>query len=141
MRLILQKLVLALMHLWLWWTTSIHVHAADDSLKPGDTLNSSSPLLYSKSRKYFLDFYTVASGGGSAFFTYLAIQSAYDNTIVWEGNREQPVDQHDAVLSLSFSGVMKIESESVKKPIILYSPPQPINNTVSNKVATVLLIG
>jgi len=136
MRLILQKLVLAFIHLWLWWTTSIHVHAADDSLKPGDTLNSSSPLLYSKSRKYFLEFYTGTSGGGTEFFTYLAIQSAYDNTIVWEGNREQPVDQNDAVLSLSFSGVLKIESGSVKKPIILYSPPRPINNTVATLLDT-----
>jgi len=124
MRLILQKLLLAFMHLWLCWSSSVHVHAADDSLKPGDTLNSSSPLLYSKSHKYFLQ-----------FFTYLVVQSAYDNQIVWEGNREQPVND-DAVLSLNFSGVLKIESGSVKKPIILYSPPQPINNTVATLLDT-----
>ena len=125
MRLILQKLLLAFMHLWLCWSSSVHVHAADDSLKPGDTLNYSSPLLYSKSHKYFLQ-----------FFTYLVVQSAYDNQIVWEGNREQSVDQSDAVLSLNFSGVLKIESGSVKKPIILYSPPQPISNTVATLLDT-----
>jgi len=32
--------------------------------------------------------------------------------------------------------VLKIESESVKKPIILYSPPQPINNTVATLLDT-----
>ena len=57
MRLILQKLLLPFMHLWLCWSSSVHVHAAHDSLKPGDTLKSSSPLLYSKSSKYFLQFY------------------------------------------------------------------------------------
>jgi len=75
------------MHLWLWWTTSIHVHAADDSLKPGDTLNSSSPLLYSKSRKYLLEFITFVSESES--LTYLVI--IYENDKVWYGNREEPV--------------------------------------------------
>ena len=32
--------------------------------------------------------------------------------------------------------MLKIESESVKKPIILYSPPQPINNTVATLLDT-----
>jgi len=122
------------MHLWLCWSSSVHVHAADDSLKPGDTLNYSSPLLYSKSRKYFLEFYSIIIPDED--FTYLAVQSAYDNQIVWEGNREQSVDQSDAVLSLNFSGVLKIESGSVKKPIILYSPPQPISNTVATLLDT-----
>ncbi|XP_068487192.1 G-type lectin S-receptor-like serine/threonine-protein kinase At1g67520 isoform X2 [Phaseolus vulgaris] len=133
MRLILQKLVLAFMHLWLWWSSSIHVDAADDSLNPGDTFNSSSQL-YSKSRNYFLDFYSLLSGG--EFFTYLAIQNAHDNTIVWDANKEQSVHQNDAVLSLNFSGVLKIEYPSVNKPIILYSPPQPINNTVATLLDT-----
>ena len=136
MRLILHKLLLAFMHLCWCWITSIHVHAAHDSLKPGHTLNfSSQQELYSKSRKYFLEFYSSVSG------IHLTIQSAYDNTIVWEGNREQPVREIDAVLSLNFSGVLKIESGSLKKPIILYSPPQPINNTVATLLDTVLLIG
>ncbi|XP_027910082.1 G-type lectin S-receptor-like serine/threonine-protein kinase At1g67520 isoform X1 [Vigna unguiculata] len=133
MRLILQKLLLPFMHLWLCWSSCVHVHAAHDSLKPGDTLNSSSPSLYSKSRKYFLRFYTIGIADGD--FTYLTVQSAYENQIVWKGNREQPIND-DAVLSLNFSGVLKIESESVKKPIILYSPPQPINNTVATLLDT-----
>jgi len=135
MRLILHKLLFASMHLWLCWSSSTHVHASDDSLKPGETLNSSSlQPLYSKGRKYFLRFYTTVIG--SEIFTYLAIQSAYDYATVWEGNRGQPIHHRDAVLSLDFSGVLKIEYESAKKPIILYSPPQPINNTVATLLDT-----
>ncbi|XP_027910084.1 G-type lectin S-receptor-like serine/threonine-protein kinase At1g67520 [Vigna unguiculata] len=129
MRLILHKLLLAFMHLWLCWSSSTHVHAADDSLKPGETLKYSSPSLYSKSRKYFLEFFSVSEA-----LTYLAIRS--EDEIVWEGNREQPVNQSDAVLSLDFSGFLKIEPGSLKKPIILYSPPQPINNTVATLLDT-----
>ncbi|KAL2326110.1 hypothetical protein Fmac_025168 [Flemingia macrophylla] len=40
-----------------------------------------------------------------------------------------------AVLSLIHSGVLKIESQPMK-PIILYSPPQPINNTMATLVDT-----
>ncbi|CAJ1978400.1 unnamed protein product [Sphenostylis stenocarpa] len=122
------------MWLWLWWSTSTHVQAADDSLKPGDTLNFSSPQLYSQSGKYFLHFYSIADE--ASIDTYMAIYSAYDNSIVWKGNREQSVDQTDAVLSLNFSGVLKIESHFLEKPIILYSPPQPINNTMATLLDT-----
>jgi len=124
MRLILHKLLLAFMLLWFCFSSSIHVHAADDSLNPGDRFNSSSQL-YSKSRKYSLQ-----------FFTYLVIFSVYDDALVWVSNREQSINQSDAVLSLNFSGVLKIEYASVKKPIILYSPPQPINNTVATLLDT-----
>ncbi|KAL9298099.1 hypothetical protein ACSQ67_023995 [Phaseolus vulgaris] len=131
MRLILQKLVLAFMHLWLWLSSSIHVDAADDSLNPGDTLNSTSPL-HSKSRKYLLEFITIA--GRVDFFPYLAILN--EHAIVWDANKEQSVVASDPVLSLNLSGVLKIEYASVKKSIILYSPPQPINNTVASLLDT-----
>ncbi|KAK7342869.1 hypothetical protein VNO80_25826 [Phaseolus coccineus] len=134
MRLILHKL-LVFMYSWVWWSTFIHLHAADDSLKPGETLNYtafSSQTLYSKSRKYLLDFSTTTNG--HYFATYLGIRSAYDEdekAAVWKGNREQSIDHGDAVLSLNFSGVLKIESQYGRKPTtLLYSPPQPINNTV-----------
>nr|XP_007133399.1 hypothetical protein PHAVU_011G175600g [Phaseolus vulgaris]ESW05393.1 hypothetical protein PHAVU_011G175600g [Phaseolus vulgaris] len=134
MRLIFQKLVLAFMQLWLWWSSSIHVDAADDSLNPGDTINSSLHPLYSKSNKYLLAFIKI--GGQVDSFPYLAIMSEYDNAIVWDANQEQSIDDSDAVLSLNLSGVLKIEYASVKKPIILYSPPQPINNTVATLLDT-----
>jgi len=50
-----------------------------------------------------------------------------------DGN--QPIDEDSAVLSLSHSGVLKIGSQR-GKPIILYSPPQPINNTKATLLDT-----
>ncbi|CAJ1978402.1 unnamed protein product, partial [Sphenostylis stenocarpa] len=123
--------LLAFMCLWLWWSACIYVDAAGDSLKAGDTMNFSSAL-HSKSRKYFLEFYLL----GKSSNYYLGIQKAYDNFIVWTGNREESIYQTDAVLSLNFSGVLKIESQIDKKRIILYSPPQPINNTMATLLDT-----
>ncbi|RDX84478.1 putative G-type lectin S-receptor-like serine/threonine-protein kinase, partial [Mucuna pruriens] len=126
----LEKL-LALMCLWLWWSTCIHVLAANDSLKPGDTLNYTS-ILFSKNHKYYLQFIPQVDDK-----RYLAIFSLNDaDTVPWVGNRNQPFED-SAVLSLNHSGVLKIESQS-GKPIILYSPPQPqaINNTVATLLDT-----
>ncbi|XP_014492351.1 G-type lectin S-receptor-like serine/threonine-protein kinase At1g67520 isoform X3 [Vigna radiata var. radiata] len=131
MSLILHKLLLVL---WLCWSSSVHVHPADESLRPGDTFNFDSPLLFSKNRRYFIEFYPVGIPGEIEDFTYLAVFNEHD--VVWEANREQPVGQRDVVLSLNFSGVLKIESRRVKKPIILYSPAQPINNTVATLLDT-----
>jgi len=50
-------------------------------------------------------------------------------------NRNQPVDVKSAVLSLDYSGVLKIESQN-RKPIIIYSSPQPTNNTVATMLDT-----
>jgi len=47
---------------------------------------------------------------------------------MWIGNRNQPADKDSAVLSLNHSGVLKIESKDIE-PIILYSSPQPYENT------------
>ncbi|WVZ02580.1 hypothetical protein V8G54_023386 [Vigna mungo] len=44
--------LLALMYLWLWWSTRIHVEVANDSLSPGDTLNFTARVLCSKKVTY-----------------------------------------------------------------------------------------
>ncbi|KAL9297887.1 hypothetical protein ACSQ67_023783 [Phaseolus vulgaris] len=119
----LQKL-LSFMCLCLWWSTCIHVEAANDSLKPGHTLNYTDiATLCSKKGKYCLDFQWKDVGENQ----YLVVSSANNNKVVWMSDRNQPVDGDSAVLSLNRSGVLKIESER-RKPIILYYPPQPINN-------------
>ncbi|CAI8608793.1 unnamed protein product [Vicia faba] len=46
--------------------------------------------------------------------------------------------QDSPVLSLSHSGVLKIESK-IRKPLIIYSSPQPINNTVATMQHTNLV--
>nr|KYP35588.1 Putative serine/threonine-protein kinase receptor [Cajanus cajan] len=118
------------MHLWLWWSTCFHVKA-NNSLRPGDTLNyTETGKVITKNGKYFLAFYTIVDD------TYLAVwKTNWDTYWVWLSDRNQPVDPDSAVLSLNHSGVLKIESQR-GKPIILYSPPQPINNTVATLLDT-----
>ncbi|RHN40737.1 putative non-specific serine/threonine protein kinase [Medicago truncatula] len=120
------KKQVVLIYLWLWWITStnICVNATNDSLKPGDTLNSNSKLR-SKQDKYCL---LINKGG------YLTIATV-NRTGVWFYNRNQPVDVNSAVLSLNYTGVLKIESQN-RKPIIIYSSPQPINNTMATMLDT-----
>ncbi|KAK8464303.1 hypothetical protein PHAVU_011G175301 [Phaseolus vulgaris] len=126
----LQK-VLAFMCLCLWWSTCIRVEAANDSLKPGDTLNLDTGPLYSKKGDYCLGFGWVDVGDNQ----YLFVSNVNNNYVVWMSDRNQPVDKDSAVLSLNRSGVLKIESQR-GKPIILYSPPQPINNTKATLLDT-----
>ncbi|KAK7405404.1 hypothetical protein VNO78_06673 [Psophocarpus tetragonolobus] len=120
--------VLALMHLWMWWSNCIHVNAADDSVKPGDRLNlSETSRLYSENRKYYL---TLSDG-------YLTVNHEYigQKIVVWIDYTNQPVEGNSAVLSLNHSGVLKIESQ-LGDSIIICSPRQPINNTVATILDT-----
>ncbi|RHN40744.1 putative non-specific serine/threonine protein kinase [Medicago truncatula] len=50
-------------------------------------------------------------------------------------DRNHSIDLNSAVLSLDYSGVLKIESQN-RKPIIIYSSPQPINNTLATILDT-----
>ncbi|KAK7405402.1 hypothetical protein VNO78_06671 [Psophocarpus tetragonolobus] len=117
-----------LMYMWLWWSINVHFKAKSDSLKPGDRLIDSK--LYSQNRRYYLAFNQTSVGND-----YLVVWNENMDEIVWIGNVNQPVDPKSAVLSLNQSGVLKIESQR-GKPIILYSPPQPINNTVATLLDT-----
>ncbi|KAL2326104.1 hypothetical protein Fmac_025162 [Flemingia macrophylla] len=83
--------------LLLWWSTLINVKAANDSLKSGETLNSTLKLS-SKNNKFILTFRL--------------------------GN-----DQESHYLSIGTGSDMM-------KPIILYSPPQPINNAMATLLDT-----
>ncbi|KAG5001083.1 hypothetical protein JHK87_022155 [Glycine soja] len=128
--------------MWLWWsTTCIHVEA-NDSLKPGDTLNATVPgaELCSKKGKYCMSFDPITHDNQEAVYLTICAQKK-DDWEVWVANRNQPVDSNSAVLSLDHKGVLKIESQDGKKkvkksPIILYSPPQPINNTLATLLDT-----
>ncbi|ESW05382.1 hypothetical protein PHAVU_011G175000 [Phaseolus vulgaris] len=126
----LQK-VLAFMCLCLWWSTCIHVEAANDSLKPGDTLNLDTGPVYSKKGNYYLCFGWLDVG----YNQYLFLSDINNNYVVWMSDRNQPVAGDSAVLSLNLSGVLKIEYQR-GKPTILYSPPQPINNTKATLLDT-----
>ena len=110
----------------MWWstTTSICVSATYDSLKPGDTFSSNSTLC-SKQRKFYLDLSSAV---------YLVINHI-NGTSVWYYDRNHPFNSDSAVLSLDYSGVLKLEFQD-RKPIIIYSSPQPNNNTVATMLDT-----
>jgi len=122
-----QYFVLAL-SFWLW-ITCIHVTSEKNSLKPGERLNSTT-LLRSENGYYVIHFLETKSG------CYLFIHGLKgENLDVWIGNRNEPVDMNSSVLLLNHSGVLKIESKDVE-PIILYSSPQPSENTVATLLDT-----
>ncbi|KAL2616262.1 hypothetical protein GLYMA_08G125800v4 [Glycine max] len=104
------------------------VIAANNILKPGDTLNTRSQLC-SENNIYCMDF-SPLNTNPIVNYTHLSISDNRkdDNSAVWVANRNQPVDKHSAVLMLNHSGVLKIESSKDAKPIILFSSPQPLNN-------------
>ncbi|WVZ04021.1 hypothetical protein V8G54_024827 [Vigna mungo] len=120
--------LLAFMYLWLWWSTRIHVEAANDNLNPGDTLNFTAGILCSKKVTYCLGF-TPFTGGENVYLVVVSNKSVE----VWMKN--QPVDKDSTVFSLNRSGVLKIESKR-GMPIILYSPPKDINNTKATLLDT-----
>ncbi|XP_017407147.1 G-type lectin S-receptor-like serine/threonine-protein kinase At1g67520 [Vigna angularis] len=116
------------MYLWLWWSTRIHVEAANDTLNPGGTLNYTTTGICSKKVTYCLGFIQL-TGGENVYLVIISNKSPE----VWMKNR--PVDKDSAVLSLNRSGVLKIESQH-GKPIILYSPPKAIYNTKATLLDT-----
>ncbi|RHN80700.1 putative non-specific serine/threonine protein kinase [Medicago truncatula] len=120
------KKQIILIYLWLWWstTTSLYVNATNDSLKPGDTFNSNSTLC-SKQGKYCLE-----------LRRYLIVIDV-NGTVVWFYDRNHPFDSEEdsTVLSLDYSGVLKIECQD-RKPMIIYTSPQPNNNTVATMLDT-----
>ncbi|KAK7405401.1 hypothetical protein VNO78_06669 [Psophocarpus tetragonolobus] len=127
-------LLLVFKYSWLWWVTCISVNAANHTLKPGDTLNTTDELC-SENSKYCIKFYQMNPGVN---YTFLTINdNGKDNAaVVWVANRDQRiVDKDSAVLVLDKSGVLKIESNNGVS-IILYSSPQPSNNTVASLMNT-----
>ncbi|XP_039684666.1 G-type lectin S-receptor-like serine/threonine-protein kinase CES101 isoform X1 [Medicago truncatula] len=128
------KKQVVLIYLWLWWNTTatnICVKATSDSLKPGDTLNSKSKLC-SKQGKFCLYFNRTLDSEDAHLV--IGINADY-GAVVWMYDRNHSIDLNSAVLSLDYSGVLKIQSQN-RKPIIICSSPQPINT-----LATILDTG
>jgi len=119
-----------LIYLWLWWNTT--VNATNDSLKPGDTLKYKSKLC-SKQGKFCLYFNRTLDSEDAHLF--IGVNADYGK-VVWMHDRNHSIDLNSAVLSLDFSGVLKIESQDRNLPIIVYSSPQPINNTLATMLDT-----
>ncbi|RHN40740.1 putative protein kinase RLK-Pelle-DLSV family [Medicago truncatula] len=122
------KKQVVLIYLWLWWNTTanICVEATSDSLKPGDKLNYKSKLC-SKQGKFCLQFGNNSNSDFQCLF--ISVNADYGK-VVWVYDINHSIDFNTSVLSLDYSGVLKIESQN-RKPIIIYSSPQPTNNTVA----------
>ncbi|MCH82750.1 serine/threonine protein kinase, partial [Trifolium medium] len=121
---------------WLWYwstTTRIQVVKAQkvDSLKPGDE----SSILYSKEAEFYINFGDFIGYNKEKFLT-IATNNYVENGVAWVYDRNHPIKLDSPVLSLDNFGVLKIESKTGGKPIIIYSSPQPINNTVATLLDT-----
>ncbi|KAB2636886.1 G-type lectin S-receptor-like serine/threonine-protein kinase CES101 [Pyrus ussuriensis x Pyrus communis] len=103
-------------------------HDARDTLKPGDTLNSSS-LLVSASGKFSLGFYVYNNT------SYLAVQGSNQGlNRAWIGNRDTPIPYASSpVLTLDTNNTLKITYQG-GDPIVLYSP----TSSTSSVAATIL---
>ncbi|XP_058779671.1 G-type lectin S-receptor-like serine/threonine-protein kinase CES101 isoform X2 [Vicia villosa] len=132
----IKKQVVLISYLCMWWTTSICVKAGNDSLKAGERLDANATLC-SKQGRYCLLFQDTVNSQDN--YNYLVIESkgyfGGRGSVIWMYDRNQPIDISSAVLSLNNSGVLKIEFQ-YKKEIIIYSSPQPINNTVATMLDT-----
>jgi len=134
------QILLFFIYLSLWWlwcsAISAYVKAENiDSMKAGDTLNASATdKLCSKEGTYCMTF---NQNTDSENLAYLSIYGqGKGDWLVWTANRDQPVDINSVVLSLNYSGVLKLESK-IGEPIILYASPPPFNN--SNYIFATLL--
>ncbi|VVA27423.1 PREDICTED: G-type lectin S-receptor [Prunus dulcis] len=109
------------------WTCQ---HAASDTLKPGDTLNSSSSLV-SASGKFILRFVVQPSSNTS----YLAIlRNKPGANKAWIGNRNTPIPYPSSpLLTLDLNNTLKI-TQTGQDSIPIFSAPQ----TSGPVVATLL---
>ncbi|CAK8535448.1 unnamed protein product [Lathyrus sativus] len=128
-----KKQVVLILWVW-WWSTSICVKAGNDSLMAGERLDATSSICSMQGRYCLLFDGTLDSKND---YNYLVIEYYFSGrpSVVWMYGRNQPVDINSAVLSLNNSGVLKIEFQ-YQKEIIIYSSPQPINNTVATMLDT-----
>ncbi|XP_021828590.1 G-type lectin S-receptor-like serine/threonine-protein kinase CES101 isoform X2 [Prunus avium] len=114
-----------------------------DTLKPGDTLNSSDTLV-SAMGKFTLSF--TALDKGKPNYSYLVLQPSEDiipfYSWIWIANRNTPIMYPTGALTLDRNGTLKITQKG-RDPIELFSAPRTtnINSTTSVVVATLLDTG
>ncbi|XP_058779678.1 G-type lectin S-receptor-like serine/threonine-protein kinase CES101 [Vicia villosa] len=133
-----KKQVILIYYLWVWWSTSFCVIAGNDSLKAGERMVANSTLC-SKQGRYCLLFEqrsVIWKYDNNYNCLVIEINTSFDRgSVIWKYDSNQPIDISSAVLSLNYSGVLKIEFQ-YRKEIIIYSSPQPINNTVATMLDT-----
>ncbi|CAA2984329.1 G-type lectin S-receptor-like serine threonine-kinase CES101 [Olea europaea subsp. europaea] len=102
-----------------------------DSLKPGDSLNSSSSLVSTKN-VFTLGFYKLTDTELNNNKSYLRICYT-DSTLqipVWLGNREKPIMDDSGILKISSAGKLIITS-NISDPVELYAGGNGANITAT----------
>ncbi|KAM1212770.1 hypothetical protein ACFX14_004399 [Malus domestica] len=108
-------------------------HDAMDTLKPGDTLNSTSSLL-SASGSFTLNFVELGSPDNS-FLAILRVKSKANRA--WIANRDTPFSSSSSpILTLDLNNVLKITRQD-GDPVVLSAAPY-INDTRTSVAATLL---
>ncbi|XP_048425845.1 G-type lectin S-receptor-like serine/threonine-protein kinase At1g67520 [Pyrus x bretschneideri] len=110
-------------------------HDAADTLKPGDTLNSTSSLL-SASGTFTLNFIEKAiRGSDNSFIAILRVKSGANKA--WIANRDTPIlSSSSPLLTLDSNNTLKITHQN-GDPFVLFSAPQ-TNDPNTSVVATLL---
>ena len=113
------------------YVTSGNLSSIGDTLKPGDTLNSTSYLVSQKGT-FALGFFRridIISNDSYVGISYMADPKSALNLYVWFGNRGHPfVKDKTGSLTLDNNGTLKIVRQG-ESPIILYSSGT--NNTLA----------
>ncbi|KAK4595070.1 hypothetical protein RGQ29_018714 [Quercus rubra] len=106
--------------------------SAGDSLNPGDTLNSSTYIVSAKGKFALGFFQRIESATQNSYLAIseIADQSSGFNFFVWFGSRVNPIVNNSSMLTLDNKGTLKVVHQG-GDPILLFSPPQPNENTVA----------
>ncbi|KAK4595068.1 hypothetical protein RGQ29_018712 [Quercus rubra] len=106
--------------------------SAGDSLNPGDTLNSSTYIVSTKGKFALGFFQRIESATQNSYLAIseIADQSSGFNLFVWFGSRVNPIVNNSSMLTLDNKGTLKVVHQG-GDPILLFSPPQPNENTVA----------
>uniref|UniRef100_A0A7N2LJH9 Receptor-like serine/threonine-protein kinase n=1 Tax=Quercus lobata TaxID=97700 RepID=A0A7N2LJH9_QUELO len=105
---------------------------AGDSLNPGDTLNSSTYMVSAKGKFALGFFQRIESATQNSYLAIseIADQSRDFNLFVWFGSGVNPIVNNSSMLILDNKGTLKVVHQG-GDPILLFSPPQPNENTVA----------
>ncbi|XP_008226124.1 PREDICTED: G-type lectin S-receptor-like serine/threonine-protein kinase At1g67520 isoform X1 [Prunus mume] len=106
-------------------------NAARDTLKPGDTLNSSSSLV-SGMGKFTMGFHIYDH---NLNYSYLVVKWAASHNYAWIANRNKPILYPLGILTLDQNNTLKITHKD-GEPVVLYSASETSN--ANNIVATLL---
>ncbi|PRQ38142.1 putative protein kinase RLK-Pelle-DLSV family [Rosa chinensis] len=128
------KLIFLIVLSSLW---NCHAAASRDTLKPGDTLNSSS-FLVSSNGKFIFGFNVSEKSNSNS--SYLSISWEKSQNFAWIANRDTPILYPSGVLTLDKNKTLKI-THTGGDPLVLYSAAASENTSSSNPsnfVATLL---